>query len=223
MGNSGFNPYAELLCNSVRTLISLMDKKSAIHFNQVSLPIHHSFKVYIYHYMNNSASLTGIYDGNSHTLTNVSEITFTDYGLPIVYQPAELVPYLFPLPILCTLFNTILLVLYLVFRNEPSVKSTSVSLSILIFAGCYLLIAYTIVLIVHELNWLDLCMARIWLCGVGLSLPLILATILVKMLRVYRIFTLLSRYLSKVCTYQICHVTILIISSNVVLLDITGS
>ena len=212
MGKGGFNPYAELLYSSVRTLIS--------HFNQVSLPFHHNSKVYIYHYMNGSASLTGIYDGPSHTLTIVSEITFTAYELPIVYQPAALVPYLFPLPILCALFNTMLLVLYLVFRNEQSVKSTSVSLSMLIFVGCYLLIAYTVVLILHELHWLDLCMARIWLCGVGLSLPLILATILVKMLRVYRIFTVFKILKQSVhmSDFALFVYTLLIISPNIVLL-----
>ena len=55
---------------------------------------------------------------------------------------------------------------------------------------------YTIILIVDESHSLvsdlsiDFCMVRIWLSGIGLSMPLILATLLVKMLRVYHIISL---------------------------------
>ena len=53
----------------------------------------------------------------------------------------------------------------------------------------YILIGYSGSLIVDDLYQFDYCMFHIWLSGIGLSIPLILATILVKMLRVYRIFT----------------------------------
>ena len=201
-----------------------MDKKSAACSNQVSLPLCCSSNVFIYQYvsLNKNVNLMGIYNGSSNTLTNVSGITFTDYDLPIVYRPAALVPYLLPLPILCAIFSTVLLVLYLVFRNEPSVKSTSVSLSMLIFMGCYLLIMYTIVLMLHELRWADFCMVRIWLCGVGVPLPLILTTILVKMLRVYHIFTVFKMLKGNVHTsdFALFVYTLLIISPNIVLLTL---
>ena len=147
--------------------------------------------VYVYHNLNSTASLklVGIYNGTSHAFTNMSEITFTDHDLPVVNKEAVLIPYLLPLPILCMVFNTILLVLYIVFRNQPSIKSTSVSLSMLMLIGCYILIGYSIFLMVDELYPLDLCMVHVWLGGIGLSIPLIFATILMKMLRVYRIFT----------------------------------
>ena len=134
------------------------------------------------------ASLIGIYSGTSHTFTKVNEIIFTDHDLPVVNKGAFLVPYLLPLPILSFIFNTILLILYIVFRNEPSIKSTSVSLSMLMLIGCYILAVYTACLSVYD-NESDFCMTLAWLSGIGLSVPLILATILVKMLRVYHIFT----------------------------------
>jgi hypothetical protein len=95
----------------------------------------------------------------SNTLTNVSKTIFTDYDLPIVTREIVLVPYLLPLSILCFIFNTILLVLYIVFRNEPSIKSTSVSFSMLILIGCYILIGYSSSLVVGDLYQFDFCMS----------------------------------------------------------------
>ena len=92
------------------------------------------------------SNLVCIYDSTSHALTNVSEIIFTDYDLLIVNK-VLIPPYLLPLPILCFLFNTTLLILYIVFHNEPNIKSTSVSLSMLIFTGCYLLVGFNVSLV----------------------------------------------------------------------------
>ena len=190
---NNFNPYADLLYDSVRSLISSAENMSSSQFNSDSFHFNHdSAKVYIYHNINGTASLNGIFDGTSHTLTATSEINFTDYDLPVVYKPASLVPYLLPLPIISFAFNTILLILYIVFRNEPNIKSTSVSLSILIFIGCYILVAFLLVVMLSELYLFDQCMLQVWLGGFGLSVSLILATTLVKMLRVYRIFTALK-------------------------------
>ena len=145
-------------------------------------------------YINDMASLAGIYNGTSRILTNVSETTFTDYAyeLPFVHTEALLTLYLLPLSFLSFIFNTILLVLYIIFHSEPNVKSTSVSLSILIFTGCYLLVTFNLVLTLNRQYILDLCMVIVWLRGVGLSIPLILATLLVKLLKVYRILRLRS-------------------------------
>ena len=181
----GFNPYADLLYNSVSTLISSTDNMPFANLNP------DKSKVYIYHNLNDMANLTGIYDGTSLTLTNVSEITFTDYDLPTVTK-GLLPPYLLSLPILSFLFNTILLVLYIVYRNEPDIKSTSVSLSMLMFTGCYLLIVFIICDVLFEQYRVGLCILRIWLSAAGLSLPLITTTLLIKMLRVYHIFTTLK-------------------------------
>ena len=62
---------------------------------------------------------------------------FRDYDLPAVNKDAVIVPYLLPLFILSFIFNTMLLVLYIIFCNEPSIKSASVSLSMLMLIGCY--------------------------------------------------------------------------------------
>ena len=187
MSNSGFNPYTKLLHDSVWSLISSVNNTSSHshvpHFNS------NGSEVYIYHSMNGMANFISTYNAISHTLSNASEIMFTDYDLPVVQTEALLVPYLLPLPILCFFFNTLLLILYIYFRNEPNIKSTSVSISMLIFVGCYFLIVFTIVEVLYRPYRIDLCLFLIWMSTNGLSLPLILATILVKMLRVYHIFT----------------------------------
>ncbi len=218
MYNNGLSPYADLLYDSVKALISSVDNR----LFEVSAPFHFnrdSSKVYIYQKMNGMANLVCIYDSTSHALTYVSEITFTDYDLPIVNK-VLIPPYLLPLPILCFLFNTTLLILYVVFRNEPNIKSTSVSLSMLIFTGCYLLVGFNVSLVLYDLYRLDLCMLHVWLSGVGLSVPLILATLLVKMLRVYHIFTTFKvlKQSTKCKDYALLVYTILILSPNIIFL-----
>ena len=63
-------------------------------------------------------------------------------------------------------------------------------------------------------------MLHVWLSGVGLSLPLILATLLVKMLRVYNIFTTFKilKQSTKCKDYALLVYTILILSPHITLL-----
>ena len=150
-------------------------------------------QVYIYQGANNnSADFVGVYSGVSNVLINATIGTFV-YDGPTL-QRVVLSPYLMLISVTCLLFNTLLMILYIYFRNHPDVKSTNVSLSLLIFIGCYFLIGYTIVeFIGYAFYTVDMCMGSIWLSGLGLSLPVIGATVLVKMLRVYHIFTLRRR------------------------------
>ena len=57
------------------------------------------------------------------------------------------------------------------FRNAPSVKSTSVSLSMLMFTGCYIVVAFEVSYIIYLQYWLDTCMFQVWLSIGGLSFP----------------------------------------------------
>ena len=47
-------------------------------------------------------------------------------------------------------FNTIVLVLYSFYRNEKEIKATSVSLSMLIFIGCYLILLFLMLLMIES-------------------------------------------------------------------------
>ena len=94
------------------------------------------------------------------------------------------------------IFVTLTLVFYVYFRKEPEVKATSFTLSLLIFVGCYLNLLYlSLLLYAHhtfDSNNIDrdnaLCLSLQWLSGPGIPFPLMLATLLVKMLRIYHIF-----------------------------------
>ena len=92
MRNDGFNPYSDLLYNSVRALISSADNKSIMSFTDPDRA-----KVYVYHNLNTTVHLTGIYDGTSHTLASIREIPFIDYDLPTVNK-RSLSHYLLSLP-----------------------------------------------------------------------------------------------------------------------------
>ena len=92
-------------------------------------------------------------------------------------------------------FVTIMLVLFIVFRREKEVKATSVSVSLAMFLGCYLMLLFVPLLLIksHPQHKVMVphavtCNVLVWLGGTGLPLPLIFATIFVKMLRVYAIF-----------------------------------
>ena len=184
--------------------------------------------VYFYQIMNGTLNLIGTYNGSSRALSSISQdFSGSRLVLPIVSIDSPFSYYTMVLPSLCIVTNTILSILYLCFRNEPSVKSTSVSLSLLMFLGCYLLAIYAIVLIIDESYnvehmWLDCCMVLNWLSGTGLSLPLVFATLLVKMLRVYHIITLKRILKPRMYTSSSAHFvyTLLVLSPNILILSL---
>ena len=209
------SPYTYLLHEAVWEITLAANVSSISNLSHNALPSKH---IYIYQVVNGTSAHVGVYNSNSRRLENLTLGTFINSNLPVI----RLLPssYFLSLPALCFVLNTVLLVLFVYFRNEPSVKSTSVCLSLLIFTGCYILIAYTILAIADIPPKIDLCMILVWLSGLGISMPLILTTLLVKMLRVYRIFTLYKRVKPKAHTSECAHFlyTIAILSPNIAIL-----
>jgi hypothetical protein len=102
----------------------------------------------------------------------------------------------------CFILCTIMLVLYIYFRNDSAIKATSVSLSILIFVGCYLILLHLYILNSNRLpSWYKqsvelrncACTSYTILNALGFPMALILSTLLVKLIRVCRIFRLKGR------------------------------
>ena len=183
----GENPYAYVLYNAIEAiaLAAVRDNWSKAVYGQSLTDVANS-KVYFYQVMNGTLTPSGVYDSKINLLINVS---LRSLGVDSRELPPLLpLPSLMILPVLCGVFNTVLLVLFFYFRNEPDVKSASVSLTLIMFIACYFFIAFVIVLVIGSYLSLDICMAGVW--GVSLGVPLILATLLVKMLRVYHIFNL---------------------------------
>ena len=97
------------------------------------------------------------------------------------------------LTVVVFIIETSLLIVYICFRKEPEVKSTSFSLSLLMFFGCYLSNIYTLVVLYFQQPLIgsvetenDLCHVMLWLSNIGIYF--IEATLFVKILRVYHIF-----------------------------------
>ena len=100
------------------------------------------------------------------------------------------------------IFMTAILVLYCYHRQHNSIKSTSFCLSLLMFAGCYLILLYVVVSDMffvpryreilpvgyHKFT----CVVRVWIHALGVPSTLIFATLIIKIARVYYIFLELS-------------------------------
>ena len=182
------NPFSLLLHNAILALTSAVYNKSRIAIDDSSM-------VYIYQMLDGKLVPFGIYDGGLNKLSKIgATYGYRGIQLPIVLKDFSL-PVLIVLPLLFFITTTALLVLFLYFHRKPTVKSSSVPLSLLLFLGCYLQEVYAVALIIRESQDIrplsvDLCMVNVWLSNLGLAMPVILATILVKMLRVYHILSL---------------------------------
>ena len=126
------------------------------------------------------------------------------------------------------IFVTVMLLGYSFFRHEPEVKSTSFSLSLLVFLGCYLLFVYLSILLYFHQPWATsnqmlniLCISLNWFSGLGVPNALILVTSLVKILRIYYIFNKpIATELSKTCSNTYLVVYVILIMSPLIFLHI---
>ena len=94
----------------------------------------------------------------------------------------------------CIIFTTIMLVLFIYYRKSAEIKATSLKLSLLTFVGCYLLYISTLFHTVSDLNDYDgpfFCTFVTWCAGLGINF--VFGTMLVRMLRAYRIFSYFGR------------------------------
>ena len=112
-----------------------------------------------------------------------------------------------------TLFNTFLFVYY---RNEPEVKASSYYISLFIFIGCYCAIAGTISHVTYSSIYGDDLYARYIHCSVNticvaISFTLVISTLLVRSLRIYRVFTYFGRLQYYSCSNGTLSAVILLI------------
>ena len=99
--------------------------------------------------------------------------------------------------IVCTIFTTLVFILYLYFRKKAAIKATCTVVSMMIFLSCYLILFYLSILNIVSIpqyqqvsnNFKEfICTTRQWLNGLAIPTNLILSTMIAKMVRVYRIF-----------------------------------
>lgn len=87
---------------------------------------------------------------------------------------------------ICLLLSVGNVFLYVCYRNQPEIKATSVGLSMLIHLSCFLPTIAAAIEINKYLIFYQACLVRIWI--VYPTLDLIIATLLVKVIRIYHIF-----------------------------------
>ena len=94
----------------------------------------------------------------------------------------------------CYLFTTIVLLLFIYYRNQPEIKATSVRLSLCIFLGCYFIISGALNHFITSGEKVRSPSRRVFACNiityfVSLGADLLITTLLAKVLRIWRIFT----------------------------------
>ena len=87
------------------------------------------------------------------------------------------------------ILTTVIMILFIYYRNAPEIKATSPYLSLIMFLGCYFLFSHGVIeatslYVIHDRVF---CSSTTWILGVGLHL--VFGSLILKMLRVYRIFT----------------------------------
>ena len=200
-----------------------------IEFNQyrsVSSPIE---VFWIPHCHNETYKRVGIYNilhpSDFHVNINSSDISSDT--VPRVYEyilislPVAVMLYILTGGVI--IFTTIQLILYLSYRSHNVIKATSPFLSLLMFAGCYLFCAAAIQLITIGSFVLSpeafTAMAITNFTFIINGISLILVTLFIKLLRVYRIFTCWDKDLGKQWNNLSLLLTILLLSifPNIVL------
>ena len=154
-----------------------------------------STSIDIHHVINGTDVLVGAFAPhlNENALTLIP--TFNKQDIPSdlfeeIPRPPHLptVVLITVLTILCYLFTTFNLLLLVVYRKDPTIKAVSLSLSMLVFVGCYLI--FTTVLFQSAINGISVftvvCILENWCLFNGLNL--IFATMFLRLLRLRQIF-----------------------------------
>ena len=138
----------------------------------------------------------GVYDPKNtadfHIDINSSDLPRDRLPIQYIVLPLSLTVVAYVLSCAVALFTTVVLVLYLYYRDHKEVKATSPYLSILVFIGCYLLcmaaaVEATIVGFVFSSRFLTLIVSLGVLLLVN-GFGLILLTIFINMFRIYFFF-----------------------------------
>ncbi|XP_064386076.1 uncharacterized protein LOC135334725 [Halichondria panicea] len=140
--------------------------------------------------------------GSFYAKTRELKINLTNGELPTAY-PVPVYPYelfaphttalLLTMVVLCILLTTIVLVLFIYYRKEPEIKASSFSISLCMFAGIYLALASSFShftesgIIFKTANKYFGCTFTGYCITLGIDI--VLATLLMKMLRLWRVFT----------------------------------
>ena len=131
--------------------------------------------------------------------------------------------------VLLATYVTIMLIFYVLLRKQPEVKATSFSLSLFMFGGCYLILLYSSFInffysptfnSVTNTFQNAVCITRLWTFGAGLPLPLMIATLFMKIARVYYIFNKAVKKVGHCCSDLVLMGCVLLIISPTILVNL---
>ena len=165
--------------------------------------------------------LVGVYNPNEDNLT------ITDLNLlsTVPADQFEVVYELLPQWVMITIFcicglsyivTTVILVLFLYWRNEPEIKATSPIFSLVMFAGCYLLYTATVMrtiirsYVITYTAFTATCNINVWFGSIGTNL--ILGTLFMRLLRIYHVFRVF-RKTSKLWSDQFLFIGVMLLCS----------
>ena len=146
-----------------------------------------------------------------------------DEKIPRIYnlQSAAITAVLLTIEAVLIILTTVILILFLYYRNAPEIKATSPYLSLTMFLGCYSLFASGIIRaispsVIHD--GVFFCNAPKWCLSLGLYL--IFAPLIMKMLRVYRIFTYFGKLGKRWSDGVLFAGTMVIVGANIIFVTI---
>ena len=181
----------------------------------------------ILHIRNREAQHVGHYNQVSGTVINMS--LFSDIPSDelerhfILFTPA-LTGIVSSIVASCILFITAMLFLYWYYRNEPEIKATSTRLSLFMFLSCYLVCIHAFVDAVFDGMRVPTSAGAAFCCtltwGSFIATALIFATLMVKLLRVYRVFTLFGKTGKLYSDAGLMVMILLLVSGIVIILTI---
>ena len=144
----------------------------------------------------------GHFDFKTNALSLNVSITVPGLGPTSTYTydtfPATLTYSCVLAVVFCFLFTTVVLVIHICYRNEQEVKASSAWLSLCMFLGCYFVLCGALNHYVSSGYVLTTDAQRLSTCNidaysVSIGIDLLLTTLLAKLLRIWRIFTLHGR------------------------------
>ena len=155
-----------------------------------------STEVGIYQIKNNNEVKIAKLRNGKLNLSNISieDVPSDEFEEQVNLLPLHLAIVIYIQVVILTILTSIMLCLVWILRKKPEVKATSPLLNVHIFFGCYLLICATVILPTRQFvqisepsTYVTLCYFAEILTNTGINL--ITGTVLMRLVRIYRIFT----------------------------------
>ena len=172
---------------------------------------------------NGTALQVGTYNPTSGQLVDEDINPIQDLDVPRIIRSSVTLPVsviLLTVDGVCIILTTVMLVLFVLHRKSAEIRASSLKLSLFTFVGCYLLFFASLLSTVLDLtNYVGPFLCTTATCCAILGINFVYGTVLVGMLRVYRIFGYNGRMGKKRWSdWSLCIVVLIIVGSVGILL-----